>query len=107
MNIQNLIKKAKFKTQSYSGRGMYGRKCLGVVLKEGQTTGQFFSKVIMTINDYCTADEMFEVLPDIANICEVMCSDSLGLGKIVYFPGVEFEGEEEPEEGSEEDDNNE
>jgi hypothetical protein len=103
MNLQELIEKSGYKTQSYSGRGMYGRECLGVVLKEGQTVGHFLSKVIMTIRDYCDGDEVFEILPEFAELCDKMCSDSLGLGMIIYFPGVYYGGKEEPEE----DDNNE
>ena|SRR5665213_2861738 len=98
MNLQKLIKKAGFKTQSYSGRGMYGKYCLGVSLKEGQTTGKFLSKAIMTIREYCDSDEVFEILPDFADLCDSMCEDSLGLGKIVYFPGVSFGGDDEEDE---------
>jgi hypothetical protein len=55
--------------RSYSGRGMYGRRCVGVSLGRG---------------DYGSA------LPE-----EGQKRDSLGLGEIVYWPSVAWpEGRE-------------
>ena len=62
---------------NYSGRGMYGRTCYGIV-----TDNIFY--VVITLCDMIR-DEGYESAADI--IGEVR-TDSMGLDKIVYFPSI-------------------
>ncbi|NDJ15651.1 MAG: hypothetical protein EBY17_31515 [Acidobacteriia bacterium] len=62
--IQRLVE-AGFKPRSYSGRGMYGRECLGVV--------------------FATADERYEAEKIVG---KAAVEDSMGKRYIAYWPAV-------------------
>ena len=71
----------------YSGRGMYGRKCVGFVLDAG-------CDVLLTLV------ELTEMLIDngidyVSNKLGAICQDSMGTGIIIYFPKLVKENEEE------------
>lgn len=73
-------------TRSYSGRGMYGATCLGVSTDD--TIGKF-------VADAIDQAELFDVdLTALAWVFRRMRSDSLGLGSILYFPGVAYVGDD-------------
>lgn len=59
----------------YSGRGMYGATCFGIVFREHRDIFSFF--VELAVEDYDTA----ELLARKAR------QDSMGRDAIVYFPG--------------------
>jgi hypothetical protein len=61
--------------RSYSGRGMYGRQCFGIVTDNGLSFVQELA--------YTCGEEGLR-MPERIN------SDSMGLDMIVYWPGVEF-----------------
>jgi hypothetical protein len=73
----------------YSGRGMYGYQCLGFVFDS--ETNEY--KVLMELTEYLLDNE-----EDILLNClkKRICSDSMGIGSIVYFPNVQ-----EPEQNDE------
>lgn len=62
---------------SYSGRGMYGRECVGIVL---ETPGQLFELGVVM-------GAMFE--DDTADF-GMPATDSMGHGTIAYFPAVQL-----------------
>lgn len=71
-----------FEARNYSGRGMYGRECLGVVVSDS-------SKIFLL------GAHLGEYAFDISDIC----FDRMGLRHIIYFPRLEYMELEEEEEG--------
>jgi len=80
----------------YSGRGMYGGKCFGLVF-EG-TVGQFFSAFLQSLSD-----EDISLKHELADLFDQMQTDSMGRwATIYYFPGWILEEETEDYEDEEE-----
>ncbi|MCB1711438.1 MAG: hypothetical protein KDH96_02815 [Candidatus Riesia sp.] len=71
--------------EEYSGRGMYGKNCIGFSFCD--TVPYFcyhFQEEIMQILDYCNEDER-EMLDELYHcFLEGAEQDSLGMGTIVY-----------------------
>lgn len=61
----------------YSGRGMYGARCVGFDLDRGSQAMKLGAAIHSTLIE----DEAEEML-------DRAMQDSMGLGIIVYFPGV-------------------
>lgn len=101
--LQRLIEDSGFKPRSYSGRGMYGKECLGVCPEGG--LGPFVSTLMVSVlenvaHDHGShAEEKFEA----AKALEKLTTDNMGRGVVVYFPGVPFEGDEDAYDESNED----
>lgn len=76
---------------SYSGRGMYGKKCLGISCGNERF---FIADLFM----WC---QNMEEVRACADEITGMKSDSLGRGHIVYFPAIEYvsDDQESDEEG--------
>jgi hypothetical protein len=74
--------------RSYSGRGMYGRSCLGVVI-DGFDIGRLIAHIIRNM-DFVKDDKYPGDRGEIADSFEEMCWDSLGLQTVVYFKSVRF-----------------
>ncbi len=94
MNAQTLvdaIESAGFEVRSYSGRGMNGRYCLGVVLDRNVSSFELAAKIAGELLDADDAD----AIADLANLR--VCQDSMGLGVVVYFPAIPYEDEDEDE----------
>ena len=77
--VQEALDEAGFDHCEYSGRGMYGKQCVGVKL-EGHTD----------------AYEMFALIagenPEFgAELARSARTDDMGLGIIVYWPGARIE----------------
>ena len=68
----------------YSGRGMYGKRCVGIVLDDVTQ--------MLTIGA-----GLQEALGEIPNAR----TDSMGRGMILYFPDLQVEDEEDPDEDPE------
>lgn len=66
--------------ENYSGRFMFGRKCVGIVVRQGYSYMEMIIKLTMFLND-CGV-ESFE------NEIEDVRTDDLGLDTIVYFPKI-------------------
>ncbi len=81
--LQQILEDAGFETRSYSGRAMYGKSCLGVEVARGQSLGELFATIIENVEE----DDRYEVAQQVRRLC----TDSMGLGTIVYFPNVEFD----------------
>jgi hypothetical protein len=76
-----LFRKAGYAPRPYSGRGMFGRECLGVSLRV--PASEFWADVIEHVSK-----------ADRAGVREVMREareDTLGRGTILYFPRIQFE----------------
>ena len=72
LQIIEIIRKAGFTDRSYSGRGMFGRTCVGVSLDADSD----FAKIIRAAGDCDTAADLFEARR----------TETLGHGVIVYWP---------------------
>lgn len=83
--------------RDYSGRGMYGKRCLAIEVARGNVLE-------------LAADLMEEVHEDniqaLADVFRNARTDSLGLDEIVYFPEVEWQAEWD-EDNSEDDEDSE
>jgi len=96
--LQEIFKDGDFKTRSYSGRGMYGKECLGVECND-------IKDIVYELVDYilATSEMSYENNVSIKRSVRNLCTDQLGLGMIVYFPNVEFESNESENDESESD----
>lgn len=74
----------EFETYSYSGRAMYGKKCLAFnISREVNEAGV----VALIMKNY--ADEFGDkTLEDIVVFFERSKTDSMGLNTIMYFPSI-------------------
>lgn len=82
---------------NYSGRGMFGKECLGIV---GSDTITIIYKIMDSImNEY--SDEKDTQLELFHELTEILSGgskqDSMGLECIVYFPYVEIDEEKKEE----------
>lgn len=78
----------------YSGRFMYGKKCLGITTDSEWETAISIAKWLF--NNYPDEAE------DILNALKDCRYDSLGRKTVVYFPSIQFGYDEEEEEETEE-----
>ena len=96
--LQKLFERAGYNTRSYSGRGMYGKECLGVVLNRDQDLGMIFGDLIDVL---ARNREDFDQIFIAECFQEGLRTDSLGLGTILYFPRFPYEETEEEEQEEE------
>lgn len=66
--------------ENYSGRGMFGRSCLGIVIRDGSP----YLPVMMEFTGFLDAYGFNGNEPEFADAS----FDSLGLSTIVYFPNI-------------------
>lgn len=93
--LQDLFESAGQECRSYSGRGMYGKSCLGV---EPYSMGDFIADVMSALIEECETEEGREsVARGCAEAFRNMRTDSMGRGMIVYFPDVQFDAGEPDE----------
>lgn len=89
----------ELKARSYSGRAMYGRDCVGVVVPRDVSSFQLAAAIAVALLFEEDGERDVEDLADLR-----VCEDSMGLDTIVYFPRVEWpsglseDGEDEDEE---------
>jgi hypothetical protein len=91
MNFNQIVsafEDAGFDVRSYSGRGMYGKECLGVECDDPVAC------VLDVIGEFanCT-DDKFDVV-DLVESLRDPSQDSMGLSSILYWPRIKWEGEE-------------
>lgn len=78
--LQAALEDAGYQVQSYSGRNMYGKKCLAVEIEMSEL-GSLVAGLI-----HAGADASPEVAEALAHEVEDMRTDSMGRGMVVYFP---------------------
>lgn len=71
----------------YSGRCMFGRSCFGYEPNEGNLFLWFLRQLYEEGEDWEFYDEVKNLLDDGA--LERQCSDSMGLGIIIYYPNLQ------------------
>ena len=86
--------------RSYSGRGMYGRKCVGIDIDTRNGAWLVATQLALAIVEMSDDPGL-----DIAELADLdVHTDSMGLGTIVYFPTVAWDpvyDEDEEEEDDE------
>jgi hypothetical protein len=86
--IEELAEEFDATLRSYSGRGMYGKSCLGISIDNDPN--EFLMQLAIRL---CENDE-FEFANTLAHS---VCSDQMGLGTILYFPSIQYGSLEEEE----------
>lgn len=66
--------------ENYSGRGMFGRTCLGVIVQRNDSFIDFIIKLTKYLDDNGIEDVDFSL--------EGVSYDALGLDTIVYFSNI-------------------
>lgn len=94
-SFQDILMDAGVDVRSYSGRGMYGRECLGVDIDRGSS----FLDKLADVLESATEDEIQTIADGIRDSRQ----DTMGLGSIIYWPNVKWE--DDPSEDEEEDNN--
>lgn len=91
-----LSEAAGFETRRYSGRAMFGRECVGVVVshREVLRVGAALARQAAAIDRYRhespddVLDEILGILDGIADLMRGAREDSMGLDVIVYWPDI-------------------
>lgn len=85
-NLQAAIENAGYETRSYSGRGMYGKQCLGVVSEN--TIETIVDILRWAFSEGTTEnDDLYYAL---SKAMQSAKTDSMGQGYIIYFPDHEY-----------------
>ena len=79
-----LLEDAECEPRSYSGRGMYGRKCVAVVPDDYNSREGHVAALTML---YAESDEERQ---DLVTIWRGVRSDSMGRSIVIYFPNIEW-----------------
>lgn len=66
--------------ENYSGRFMFNKKCVGIVVRQGYSYMEMIIKLTMFLNE-CGIESVESKLEDVR-------FDELGLDTIVYFPKI-------------------
>ncbi|MCI8363928.1 MAG: hypothetical protein HFG34_03115 [Eubacterium sp.] len=61
----------------YSGRGMFGRECIGIVCQDALS-------MMVDLTEYISTFDVININQKLGRIC----SDSMGMDTIVYFPDI-------------------
>lgn len=101
--IKQAAESLEVEVRSYSGRGMYGKTCIGFDVPHGTSPAQFaFEFAVALMEDDEHGPEAVEEFRG-----KVWCQDNMGLGTIVYVPGVKWDEDDEmdEDEGDDEEEN--
>mgnify|MGYP003533288648 FL=1 len=104
--FKDAIEDTGYSVRSYSGRGMYGKSCLGFETTRYQNSIQAVAEIIGNLAETCRFDEELE-LQDFIEMFSDVQQDSLGLGQIIYFPDIAWEKDWEESDTEEEDEDDE
>jgi len=80
---------AGYDVREYSGRGMYGKKCLGVVC------GNPLVAYCDAIQEFANMNEDASEVSEFIDTLGHAQMDSMGLSSILYFPHVQWQEENE------------
>lgn len=89
MTLQQILEDLGYEARSYSGRGMYGERCLAVSMDAEERPFKIAADVAEYLLDDIGGMSESEK-KEIIRAFRVACTDSLGLGSILYFPRVEY-----------------
>lgn len=73
---------------SYSGRGMFGKQCIGIEQNRPEDIVKFLYLVVPQIDPRWYENEYQHTNPDYSPEWEDIREDSMGRGQIFYWPGI-------------------
>ena len=82
-NLQSTIENAGYETRSYSGRGMYGKQCLGI-------SSENVIETIVDILHWAFSEGDDDLYYALSKAMQSAKTDSMGHGLIIYFPDHEY-----------------
>jgi len=89
--LSEILEDIGYEPYAYSGRGMYGKTCVAVNLED---RSQSVWEIALEV---CSRDG------DLAYSMGAPSQDSMGLGIVVYWPNLPYEGKSDDEEEDSED----
>ena len=103
-----LLEHAGYEPQSYSGRCMYGKRCVSVNIDRGVSAAKVAAEVMreavsQTLDnapDDMIADELTDRIDALASVLSETREDSMG--GVVYWPDVKWEKSDDEEPADEE-----
>lgn len=102
--LQRVLEDAGYECRSYSGRGMFGRECLGVSLDRYASEFALIADVLANMPVSSDGETMEDSLDTLAKAFRGANQDQIGLGTIVYWPAVPYVGDENDDNPPGEDD---
>ena len=95
--LQTLIEEAGHECQSYSGRAMYGKRCLAVVCN-ARRLGNLIADLLRDASMFDDGQDIEEV----ATAMQGLCWDNMGMDMVYYWPDVPYTADEEEDNGDDE-----
>lgn len=90
--LTNVYTSIEIKPRLYSGRGMYGSTCLGIVTEDPLILMFELGEMSYELRNESEQDEHIsddaELNNLLSNISSNISQDSMGLSSIVYFPNI-------------------
>lgn len=74
---------------SYSGHGMFGKKCLAFTISREDSEAGCIADIMANFAENFNADSLI----DIANLFHSTKMDSMGHDTVLYFPSIEWQEE--------------
>lgn len=99
--LKDLIEAAGYEAYSYSGRGMFGRMCVGLTCSDVNTAiADLFEAVFdADVEDVANEQEEYDArMSAHSALCDALRSsaqDSMGMDKVLYFKSVEWQDEQD------------
>jgi hypothetical protein len=81
----------EFETYSYSGRGMYGKKCVAITISRHVSEFGIVARVVSNFTEEYGGAHLDEIV----SLFEGSKTDSMGLDTVMYFPDIEWVWEDE------------
>lgn len=87
--LKKLLISAGYEPRSYSGRGMFGKHCIGVESGASQAA----VKVTLQVVHAAVIDHRYDKqdLEDLLEKLDDVRTDNMGLDMIVYWPNIKWE----------------
>lgn len=109
--LAELLSGTELRAREYSGRFMYGKKCLGIELDQGESSLSLASTLLSEAAHNLEGPSLEEGILILSEMFSDAREDSLGLGTIVYFPKIQWterlaslvDGQDPDEDSDEED----
>ncbi len=92
--VRELFEDAQYEPSSYSGRAMYGARCLSVTTDSASGAATVILDVVQSCAENGTAEDVLELV----SILRGSRVDSMGRGTVVYWPSIGMADEDPYEE---------
>lgn len=91
------LEQAGYEPRDYSGRGMFGDRCVAVVVERGTSEFRLAAEVAIELVSLHEDGEAQDVLEELARLD--VRGDSMGRDSVIYFPDVAWPAEGEGDDG--------